>query len=101
MEDFHLILEIEDNRIVVTQGKRNCSYAKKLGYGEDVKKLTPFLQGPRMSPLEEAIFDTFRRKNPEFFDRVEDFSERFPSYEDSTILQLEQEIQYYLAFWRF
>lgn len=101
LENFHLILEIEDNRIVITQGKRNCSYAKKLGYGEDVKKLTPFLPGPGMSPLEEAIFDTFRRKNPEFFDRVEDFSERFPSYEDSTILQLEQEIQYYLAFWRF
>lgn len=101
LENLHLILEIEDNRIVITQGKQNCSYEKKLGYGEDAKKLTPFLHVPGMSPLEVAIFDTFRRKNPEFFDRVEDFSERFPSYEDTTILQLEQEIQYYLAFWRF
>lgn len=101
LENLHLILEIEDNRIVITQGKRNGSYAKKLGYGEDVKKLTPFPPTPGMTPLEEAIFDTFRKKNPEFFDRVEDFSERFPSYEDSTILQLEQEVQYYLAFWRF
>ena len=101
LEEFHLILEIEDNRIVITQGKRNGSYAKKLGYGENVKKLTPFPPMQGMIPLEEAIFDTFRKKNPELFDRVEDFAERFPSYEDNTILQLEQEVQYYLAFWRF
>lgn len=101
LEDIHLILEVEDNRIVITQGKRNCSYAKKLGYGEDVKKLTPFPPGPGMSPLEEAILDTFRRKNPELFDRVEDFAEKYSSYEDNVILQMEREIQYYLAFFRF
>lgn len=54
-----------------------------------------------MYPLEEAIFDTFRKKNPEIFDRIEAFAEKYPSYEEHVILRLEQEIQYYLAFWRF
>ena len=64
MEELHLILEIEDNRIVITQGRRNGSYAKKLGCGENVKIPSPFLGMRGMSPLEEAIFDAFRRKNP-------------------------------------
>lgn len=101
LEDFHLILEIEDNRIVITQGKRSGAYAKRLGYSEEAKKPAPFLGVPGMSPLEEAIFDTFRRKNPELFDRVEGFAEQYSSFEDQTILRLEQEIQYYLAFFRF
>ncbi len=101
LEDFHLILEIEDNKVVITAGKRSGAYAKLLGYGGDTRGLTPFSGTPGMSPLEEAVFDTFRKKNPDIFDRVEDFAERYPSYGDDTILRLEQEIQYYLAFYRF
>lgn len=101
VEDFHLILSIEDNKVVITRGKGGGDYAKKLGYDADERKLTPFLNGPGMSPLEEAILDTFRRKNPEIFDRVEAFAESCSSFEDPVILQFEQEIQYYLAFWRF
>lgn len=105
LEDLHLILEIEENRIVITGRKGNGSgsgaYVKKLGYGEEERKLVPFFGGPGMSPLEEAIFETFRKKNPEIFDRVEAFAEKYPSFEDQVILRLEQEVQYYLAFWRF
>lgn len=101
LAEFHLILEIEDNRIVITRGRRSGAYAKRLGYGEGAGELTPFSGSPEMSPLEEAIFDAFRRKNPELFDRVEDFAEHCPACADDTILRLEQEVQYYLAFYRF
>ncbi len=101
MEDFHLILEIEDNKIVVTRGKGEGAYAKKLGYGESAKKPAPFVGTPGMLPLEEAVFEAFRRKNPEFFDRVEAFAGQHSFCADDTILRLEQEIQYYLAFFRF
>lgn len=101
LADFHLLLEIEGNKIIVAQGKGNRAYERLLGYGEDTKGLAPFSSFPWMSPLEEAVFNVFRKKNPEIFDRVERFTERYPSYEDSGILQLEQEIQFYLAFYRF
>lgn len=101
MEELHLILEIEDNRIVIMQGRRNGSYAKKLGCGENVKIPSPFLGMRGMSPLEEAIFDAFRRKNPELFDRIEDFAQRYPSYQEDVVMRLEEEIQYYLAFFLF
>lgn len=101
LADFHVILEIEDNRIVITQGRRSGAYAGLLGYGEGAGELTPFLGAPGMSPLEEAIFEAFRKKNPDIFDRVEDFAERCPSCTDDTVLRLEQEIQYYLAFYCF
>lgn len=101
LEELHLILEIEDNKIVITRGRRTGAYARRLGYGEEAGGLKPFLGVPEMSPLEEAIFDTFRKKNPEIFARLEDFAERCPSCADETILRLEQEIQYYLAFYRF
>lgn len=103
LQDLHLILEIEENRIVITPGNRNGNgaYAKKLEYGEDERKLAPFFGGPGLSPLEEAILNTFRKRNPEIFDRVEAFAEKYPSFEDQVILRLEREIQYYLAFWRF
>lgn len=101
LEDFHLILEIEDNKVVITAGKRSGAYARRLGYGEGTKELTSFSGVPGMSPLEEAVFEAYRKKNPEIFDRVESFAEHYPFYADGTILQLEQEIQYYLAFYRF
>ena len=99
--DLHLILEIEDNRVVITRGKSGGAYEKLLGYDEGAGKLTPFLSEPEMSPLEKAVFEAFRRKSPELFDRVEGFAKEYPDYEDPVILQLEQEIQYYLAFFRF
>lgn len=105
LEELHLILEIEENRIVITQrrenGQENGAYAKKLRYGGDERKMPPFFGGPGMSPLEEGIFHTFRKKNPEIFDRIEAFAEEYPAFEDQVILRLEQEIQYYLAFRRF
>lgn len=101
LADFHLLLEIEGNRIIVTQGRGSGAYGKRLGYAEGKKELTPFLSSPWMSPLEEAVFGAFRRKNPEIFDRVEEFAERCPSFEDPGILRLEQEIQFYLSFYRF
>ncbi|MCM1193789.1 MAG: hypothetical protein NC123_11555 [Butyrivibrio sp.] len=101
MSELHLILEIEDNRVVITRGEGTGAYEKLLGDSRGAGKLTPFLGSPEMSPLEEAVFEAFRRKNPEFFDRVERFAKEYPDYEDHTILRLEQEIQYYLAFFRF
>lgn len=101
LAELHLILEIEDNRIIITQGRQNGAYGKLLGYGEEAGGLTPFLSTPGMSPLEEAVFDAFRKKRPEIFDRIEAFGDRFPSFGDETILRAEQEMQYYLAYLRF
>lgn len=100
-EELHLTLEIEDNRIVITRGKGKGAYGEAFGYGRGTGKLPPFSGGPEMSSLEEAVFDAFRRKNPELFDRIEDFGERCSVYEEPVVLRLEQEIQYYLAFRRF
>lgn len=101
LSELHLILEIEDNRIVITEGRRNGAYGKRLGYGEEAGGLTPFLSTPGMSPLEEAIFEAFRKKRPEIFDRIEAFGDRYPSFADETILRIEQEMQYYLVYLRF
>lgn len=101
LADFHLLLEIEGNRIVITQGKGSGAYGRLLGYGEETKMPAPFSSLPGMSPLEEAVFSVWRKRNPELFDRVEDFAERYPSYAEDWILQLEREVQFYLAFFRF
>lgn len=101
LADFHLLLEIEGNRIVITQGRGNGAYGKSLGYPEGAIAPAPFSGFSGMSPLEEAVFNASRKRHPEIFDRVEDFAESYPSYEDHRLLQLEQEIQFYLAFYRF
>ncbi|MCM1026304.1 MAG: hypothetical protein NC432_07695 [Roseburia sp.] len=100
LADFHLILEIEGNRIVITRGKPEGAYEKRLGYEAGAGMSAPFSGTLGLSPLEEAVLEACRRREPEIFDRMEDFAERFPSYEDPGILQLEQEVQFYLAFYR-
>lgn len=107
-EELHLRLEIEDNRILVTRGTGQGACGKANEHGREAGeqaaeagKLTLFSVGPQASPLEEAVLEAFRRRNPELFDRIEEFGERYTVYEDPVILRLEQEIQYYLAFWRF
>lgn len=99
--ELHLVLEIEDNRIVITEGRRDGAYGKRLHGGEQTRELAPFLNTSGMSPLEEAVFEAFRKKRPEIFDRIEAFGDEFPAFGDETILQAEQEMQFYLAYLRF
>ncbi len=99
MDDLHLILVIENNKITVTSGTLEGAYETYLG--EPSRYNSPFIASMRMSDLEEELFGIFQKKHPELFDQIRKFARDFPSYGDETIYRFEKEIQYYLAFCRF
>ena len=99
IDDFSLVLVIENNKLTVTPGTVDGAYETFLG--ESCKYNSPFLLSMRMSELEEEIFRIYRKKYPELFDEIRRFVRDFPNFEDETIKRFEKEIQYYLAFYRF
>ena len=100
MENIRLILRIENNKITVTHGSLEGAYETFLG-GEGGEQASPFAADMRMSPLEEEIFAVYRKKYPQLFRDIQQFSESFPAFGEEDIFRLEKELQYYLAFYRF
>ena len=99
MEDFSIVLVIENNCLTVTPGIAGSAYEDFLGEGSS--GAGPFMGTLQMSVLEEEIFSIYRKKYPEIFDNIQKFAQSFPDFEDETVKRLEREIQYYLAFYRF
>ncbi len=99
MEDFQLVLVIENNRLTVTPGRVEGAYEEFLGEGSSGNG--PFGLEVRMSALEEEIFNIYRKKYPELFEEIGKFARSFPTFLEENVKRFEKEIQYYLAFYRF
>ncbi len=100
LESFSLVLEIQNNRITVTKGTVEGAYDRFLGK-DRTGRTAPFASAYRMSELEEELFSIYRKKYPDLFQEIETFAQQYPDPGEETILALEQELQYYLAFCRF
>ncbi len=100
LDNMRLILEIENNKITVTEGTLEGEYEKFLGSSLS-KNRSPFMSMLRMSELEEELFGIFRKKYPTLFDAIEKFPKEFPQFGEEMIFTLEKELQYYIAFYRF
>ncbi len=100
IEKFHLIIQIENNKVTVTQGTLPGEYDRFLG-SEEMAHPSPFASTLKMSPLEETVFSAFRKKYPKVLDEIEKFIKNYPDFGEARIFRLEKELQYYLAFYRF
>lgn len=100
LSSMRLILQIENNKITVTEGTLEGEYEAFLGSSLSENR-SPFMGMLRMSELEEELFGIFRKKYPTIFDAIEKFPKAFPNFGEEMIFAFEKELQYYLAFYRF
>lgn len=104
MGAFHLTIIYENDRIVVTQEETQGDYDAFLetcfpGQGRRMK--SPFEASCELSELEQELLKSFRRKNPEFFEKAERFYRDYQIYASDTLIRFASEIRYYLSFYRF
>ena len=84
MEDFSIVLVIENNCLTVTPGTAGSAYEDFLGEGSS--GAGPFMGTLQMSVLEEEIFSIYRKKYPEIFDNIQKFAQSFPDFEGDSVL---------------
>lgn len=104
MEAFRLTLTYENDRIWVVQEEAGSGYDDFLescfpGQGRRMK--SPFGVTGELTELEQELLKSFRRRNPEFFEKVEAFYKDYPEYASDTLIRFASEIRYYLSFYRF
>lgn len=104
MENFHLILTYENDKIAISVGEVEGSYdafLEKIFPGHGKKLASPFLGAPDLVELEEGLMKAFRKRNPDFFAGVEAFYREYEIYADGRLTRFASEIGYYLSFIRF
>lgn len=97
-------LHLTDKQIVVSQ------YGSEPDYGADVlQTFEKFSQGaakeyrfdthstPHMNHIEAAILDMVARLYPETFSFLDEYSNRYSGFQNSTIATFDREVQFYLA----
>lgn len=62
---------------------------------------SPFSGSEELSGLEKEVISIIDKENPDFFEEVRKFYKAYQEYENSVLLQLEEEISYYLSYFVF
>jgi hypothetical protein len=104
LQDTHLILKIENDRLFIGEGETKGRYEEFLRQsfpGKNGKLRSPFATGYGLSSLEKEAFRIFSRKNSELFEEILEFSRIYTSYADKVLLRFFREIGFYLAFYKF
>ncbi|MCM1187909.1 MAG: hypothetical protein NC541_01265 [bacterium] len=101
---FQLTIVYENDRLVVTENKAESGYDDFLRAcfpGQDRRMKSPFASSRELTELERELLKSLRKRNPEFFERVEDFYERYREYAPEVLIRFTSEIGYYLSFYCF
>lgn len=104
LQNFHVVLTMENNRIVLVQEQLKGSYEKflKESFLEHRQELrSPFATNPQLSNLEQDLLAILKRKNGVFFKELAEFYKEYAEYEDKVLLRFGEEIGFYLAFYKF
>lgn len=104
MSAFRLVLTYENDRMTITEGEAGGAYEQFLEkcFPENGKEFrSPFEASPEWADLERELIKTYRKRNPDFFTKTEEFYGMYAEYGDKTLLRFASEIEFYLSFWHF
>lgn len=104
LENFHLVITLEDNKVSVHQEEMESAYERFLqeGFSETKAELrSPFLGNPNLSAFEKELFQIYRKSNAGLFEEISEFSNQYAQYAEEKLLGFYQEIGFYLAFYAF
>ncbi len=101
-------VEIIGNKLRISPKAQDGTYEDLLAecfgeYGvvEKGSMHSPFTTDLFLTRLERRMLETFFHKYPKLEAEITRFGEKYQQYKDPRILQLEQEVQFYLAFYAF
>lgn len=111
---FQLVLTIENDQVVIAQkeasdtredgeaeAKDYESFLEESFPGHKKQLRSPFAADPNLSNLEQELIVAFRKKHPDFFKEAAKFYQVYFHYEDEILMRFDEEIGFYLAFYRF
>ena len=101
-------LEINGNKLRISQMAQEGTYEdlltecfKEYGVVEKGSMHSPFTTDLFLTRLERRLLQTFFGKYPDLEVEITSFAEKYQQYKKPQILQLEKEVQFYLAFYAF
>lgn len=104
MSAFRLVLTYENDRMTVTEGEAEGAYEQFLAgcFPENrIEFRSPFEASPEWADLERELIKTYRKRNPEFFEKAEAFRRTYGEYADGILIRFAAEIEFYLSFYYF
>lgn len=104
MTAFRLVLTYENDRMTITEGEAGGAYEQFLEkcFPENGKEFrSPFEASPEWADLERELIKTYRKRNPEFFEKAENFYGEYGEYADGALIRFAAEIEFYLSFYFF
>lgn len=101
---FNLIFTFENDIITLSEGRLDGAYESFLDkafprHKEELR--SPFTGSLQLSNLEGELIGIFKKKNPKFFKELGAFYKDYESFANETLLKFDEEIGYYLAFYKF
>lgn len=101
-------VEIDGNKLRISPVAQDGAYEdllaecfKEYGVVEKGSMHSPFIGDLFLTRLERRLLQTFFGKYPELEVEIETFAKKYEEYKHPQILRLEQEVQFYLAFYAF
>ena len=101
-------LEINANKLRISPVAQEGTYEdlltecfKEYGVVEKGSMHSPFIGDLFLTRLERRLLQTFFSKYPQLEDEITSFGQKYQQYKNPKILQLEKEVQFYLAFFAF
>lgn len=104
LQQFCLVIQMENNKITISQEPLEGEYEKFLKEcfpGHKGRLRSPFADALDLSCLETELMKVFRKKNADYFRKLDRFCSKYVGQKDEVLMRFYQEIGYYLAYVRF
>ena len=106
-QQMRICVTIQDNSLKITTGDVQQDYCRRFhilfpNYASKVEEkehlVSPFHFQRKLCKFEELSTELYKKKEKELFSKLKKFSKRYEEFMEPWILELEREVQFYLAF---
>lgn len=104
LKEVHFAVTIENERINVIKAEDTGEYENILTEFDEKNEMalkSPFGDGYDASMLEKAIYQVMAKSDPVLFNKMLNFEASYMEFVDDKFLRLEQELQFYLSYYKF
>lgn len=108
IKSFRFTLTIQDNRLVMTEGVTKCTYESFLEENFEQYSVakkdslrSPYMGSQFLEGLEKKLLMAYFAKYPKLLKEVTAFAAGYVNYKKEELLRLEEEVQFYLSYYRF